>query len=224
MKVSKKDQKIITNALAYGQSMLGIPYRWYISGEIKGDDQFWAVNKKAPTADKIKKDNKSIVCTGLTNLMRRFVGTKIPGLAPLEFEKSSKGFNWYKEGLTYPGTTGIWFEYLNRNEWLDEIDLEEEYPIGTLLIKSFESIYGDQGHVAIVWQHGKTKKLKDCYILHAAAIYGISQKESIKKNIIDVGEVTIQPYFIIQQYWSKKGRATYFTHVSNPVHWLLDKD
>lgn len=221
------DDKIRT-ALEYSFSLVGAPYRWYIEGPFKEDDQFWVKNDEAPSAKQIFDDNKCIVCAGLTNLMRRKIGENIPGIHPLllddDYNDDTKTGYTRAWGLQFPGTTGTWFHYLRQKGWLHDIDINTEYPVGTLLIKDFDSIDGDQGHVAIIAGHGLSKKLCDSLIIHAFAGYGISVEDVKREGNINkrVGETGITPYQNIQEDWPKFG-TTYFTHISLPEHWLLNK-
>jgi hypothetical protein len=222
------DDDLIRTAMEYAFSLVGVPYRWYIEGPFKEDDQFWVKNDEPPSAKEIFDKDKCIVCAGLTNLMRRKIGKNIPGIHPLllndDYNDDTKTGYTRAWGLEFPGTTGTWHHYLRQKGWLQDIDLNAEYPVGTLLTKDFDSIEGDQGHVAIVAGHGLTNKLCDSLVIHAEANYGISVQDVIKEGKLDkrVGETRIVPYSNIQEYYPKFG-TTYFTHISLPDHWLLDK-
>jgi hypothetical protein len=71
--------------MIYAESLKGIPFRWYVNGELQtftGDNAFWCENSPPPSAAEIIKKDKYIVCTGLPNLLRRVCGLTIPGLGP----------------------------------------------------------------------------------------------------------------------------------------------
>lgn len=226
--IGGSDEDKIRSALEYAFSLVGSPYRWYIEGPFKEDDQFWVKNDEAPSSKKIFEEDKCIVCAGLTNLMRRKIGENIPGIHPLliedDYNDDTKNGYTRAWGLEFPGTTGTWFHYLRQKGWLQEININTEYPIGTLLIKDFDSIDGDQGHVAVIAGHGLSKKLCDSLIIHAFAGYGISVEDVKREGNFNkrVGETGITPYQNIQKHWPKFG-TTYFTHISLPEHWLLNK-
>lgn len=133
--------KSITDSLFYALSLIGIPYRWYRENEkITGEDKFWAANEPAPTAVYIRDNDLCIVCAGLVNLMRRYMGLSIPGLDGKMGE----------DGLQWPGTTSTWFFYLQQKNRLHPLSLAKKYPKGTLLLRNFSSNESDQGHLAIL--------------------------------------------------------------------------
>jgi hypothetical protein len=174
----------ITNAIGYARNLLRIPYRWHRDGDsIAPNDKFWASNDPAPSSIDILRQNKSIVCTGLTNLMRRFVGLPVPGL------DGSLG----QVGLDFPGTTGIWFMYLTQKDRLIPINPDAKYPRGTLFIRNFSDVETDQGHVAVLLTSSpQYENVLDDYIIHSYAM--ISYKESLERNIENVGEVGLTKF------------------------------
>lgn len=118
----------IDDCLFYALSLVGIPYRWYREGEhITGTDKFWASNEPAPSAVQIRDNDLSIVCAGLINLMRRYVGLPVPGV------DGSMG----EDGVKWPGTTSAWFKYLKMQGKLEPIYTVKKYPRGTLLLRPF---------------------------------------------------------------------------------------
>ncbi len=140
---AEKDTRI-EKAITYAKSLINIPYRWYDeSTDLPNpDDQFWHGNKLAPDVKAIILEDKSIVCTGLINLMRRHLWRSVP------------------KHDTCPGGTVAWVNYLSGKNALKPIDNNAVYPPGTLLIKKYENSE-DQGHVAVM--------LEDSYMIHAAA-------------------------------------------------------
>lgn len=121
-------------ALAYGQSLIGTPYKFYHSGDIVSGvnaGPFWAVDAPVPPAETVRSDCCN--CAGLVNLMRRSVGLSIPALA---------------EGWEVPGGTPAWEWYLRDKAVLEPLRSDHEYPDGTLLLRSYRSPY-DQGHLAV---------------------------------------------------------------------------
>jgi hypothetical protein len=177
-----------TDVLAYACTLLGAPYRWYREGgPIPKDDMFWAQNGPPITRQDIDAKDRSIVCTGLINLMRRYQGLSIPGL-----DGSLNDIG----GDRFPGTTSIWFAYLDRAKKLAPINAAKQYPVGTLLLRDFHDMETDQGHVAVVLEEG---------LLHAFPT--ISYKEAGDEI---VGCVGITPLTLDA-----------FTHSCLPEHWLL---
>lgn len=214
----------IDDALAYARTLVGARYRWYLSGPILENDQFYACNEPYIPAEIIldPANDLSLVCTGLINLMRRFVRQPIPGTPALPLLDDIPGYDLAHDATLYPGTTGIWFHYLRQQDWLEDPDYDMEYPVGTLLIKCFESVYGDQGHVAIIVGYsGKVPCLANALILHAYAGSGITPAQAESLRIRYVGVTGVQPLTEIDATWEHTGRDHYFTHISRPVYWLL---
>ncbi len=146
--------------------------------------------------------DKSIVCTGLANRARRWLGLSIPGI---------DGSLEHVLGKKYPGTTGTWFAYLERKGALIPLDVSANYPIGSLLLRDFYNVHSDQGHVAIVAGAGGATIL-DQTILHAFADLPYEGSETVK----NVGKTGLEP-FAVSHNWIPEG---YYTHVCMPQGWL----
>ena len=115
------DDKVIL-VFQYLQNVVGIK-RGHAPSDFKnvGDiPPFWGGNGEPPPLEDIK--SNGIVCVGLANLARRKVGLEIPG--NITGEKKTH----------FPGGTLEWFKYLNTRNWLEDIDINIQYPDGTLLI------------------------------------------------------------------------------------------
>ena len=194
----------IDEVVDYAKTMIGVPYRWFRTGEkIHGSDKFWAENAGVILRKHIDDNDKCIVCTGLINLMRRYLKLSIPGL-------DGTGPKYAKK---FPGTTGIWFGYLSRKGRLEKLDLTKKYPKGTLLLKNFESTETEQGHVAVIIDENGDSIL-DQNILHAYSNYLYKDSEGMK----NVGETNIQSFKQVHYSWKEGG---YFTHICYPKNWLL---
>lgn len=204
----------IKNTLDYAKTLTGIPYRWHTEEEnqISGTDKFWAENSAAPSANEIIENDKSIVCTGLINLMRRYNGLTIPGLNGNITGKHKKTYE------KYPGGTGAWFLYLYQKKRLEKINLKQHYPNGTLLIARFKNNEKDQGHVAVVCDNEDSEKnLIDQLIIHS--VPSISYEE--RKNKKNHGEVVIEPFHISNNKYKVKNKKTYYTYICLPENWQL---
>lgn len=196
---------MIDDALTYALSLLYIPYRWYREGErIHGDDKFWAKNGPPPSSLQIEILDRCIVCTGLINLMRRYNGLSIPGLNGTLDE----------HGLLYPGTTGIWFQYLSMKGRLEPIDIKKKYPRGTLLLRNFHDIENDQGHVAVLLTDVSHSILHE-KIIHSSADF--SYEYSLEENVEDAGRVDICRF----QFSHSFDKSGYYTHICLPQNWLM---
>ncbi len=199
------NQEQIKKVILYAKTFVGVPYRWHREGDlIQSDDKFWAGNSPVITREQIDREDKCIVCTGLINLMRRFNGLSIPGL-----DGSLNDI----EGDKFPGTTGIWFNYLDRKDRLEPLNVKTKYPAGTLVLRNFSNVVTDQGHVAVIIDELGPSVL-DQQIIHAYATEDYIGSED-KKN---VGTTGIMKFRYSHYFASEVG---YYTHVCLPENWLL---
>lgn len=197
----------IDEILEYLKTFIGIPYRWHRAGDtITADEPFYAGNGPAPSRAYMDANDKSIVCTGLANLARRFRGLSIPGLDGSLDDDDVKG-------STYPGTTGTWFAYLDRKGVLEPLNVERSYPKGTLVLRDFGNLENDQGHVGVLIDTCESSVL-DQTLLHAYA--DVSYDESI--DIKTVGQTGLMP-FRDSHLSIPEG---YYSHICRPEHWLLE--
>jgi len=188
-----KKKKIIDKALKYAKSMEGFSYAcWKPSMGFPYEDgpPFWKVNEKVPDIKEIKK--YGLCCTGLANLVRRYLKLQVPGSVDLNNKKKSK----------YTGTTGEWFYYLKKNKRLEKIDFLRCYPKGTLLLQDYNP--KDQGHVAIMLSSSKKG------LLFSKKIHAIRDQCKNKKYSTVVVEKLIE-----------YPRHTRYTHICLPENWLL---
>lgn len=218
----------LNDVLAYAYSLVGIPYRWHREEDkISGVDKFFASNdgivysREDIIGEGEENTGKCIVCTGLINLMRKYAGLTIPGL------DGSLG----EVGINFPGTTGIWFMYLERKGVIQPLDSDKTYPPGTLLLRDFHDVVYDQGHVAVVVDNAVAGNLnitdEDCpnvtniqSVLNQYIIHSYSQISYVKSkimNITDVGKVSIEKMHL-SHLWDKNG---YYTHICYPEDWIL---
>lgn len=199
------NQEKINQVIRYAKTFVGVPYRWHREGDlIQPDDKFWADSGPIITREQIDREDKCIVCTGLINLIRRFLNLSIPGL-----DGSLNDI----EGDKFPGTTGIWFNYLARAGRLEPLNIKTKYPVGTLVIRNFSDVETDQGHVAVIID-GLGPSVLDQQIIHAYATEDYIGSED-KKN---VGTTGIMKFRYSHYFASEIG---YYTHVCLPENWLL---
>jgi hypothetical protein len=206
-------RNVVDETLAYAETLVGLPFRWYDPDvhTFCGDDVFWCENSVAPMADEIQKNNKSIACTGLPNLLRRFRGLTIPGLGP---KMRGKFADIYQ---ACPGGTGAWFAHLNQNKRLEKLDMNKSYPKGTLLIARFKDIVKDQGHLAIVYDDvDETKNITNQNIIHATPTIDYKDRLNHKNH----GQVKIEPFIISNELW-KWDKIGYYKYVCLPENWLI---
>jgi hypothetical protein len=209
---NKMNQIKISDALKYAESLEGIPFRWFVPGEtlFKGDDAFWCENSPAPSAEEIKAQDKSIVCTGLPNLMRRFCGLTIPGLG-----KEMRG-KFKEDFKACPGGTGTWYSYLRQNKRIEKLDMSRRYPKGTLLIARFKGFNKDQGHLAVIFDDvDESKTINDQVIVHATCSVAYTEINNHK----DHGSVKIEPFRVSNELY-RFDKISYYKFVCLPENWL----
>jgi len=203
----------INDAMNYAESLEGLPFRWYNSEKdsFAGNDKFWCENSSPPSAEDIRNGDKSICCTGLPNLMRRFCGLNVPGLNGTIFGKHKQFY------LNYPGGTGAWFLYLYQNKRLQKFNIKSRYPRGTLLIARYKDDVKDQGHLAVVYDDVDEKKtMKDQRIIHSTPT--IEYKNLAEHK--DHGSVKIESFNISNELF-KWDKISYYKWVCLPENWLL---
>lgn len=166
--VNHKNNIIIANVVKYLETFQGAPYKFYTlrQGPTKDGPPFWIENKKPPCIEYVY--TKGLVCVGLANLARRFVGLEVPGHIS----------NMQKE--SFIGGTEAWFRYLTLTNRLEKIHISAIYPKGTLLLQDYN--VKDQGHVAIVIYSSK-KGLLYSTIIHA--IYGYWDRKKYNSTVIE---------------------------------------
>lgn len=204
----------VDECLNYANTLVGLPFRWFVPGQVifTGDDAFWCGNSPAPTATEIKQNDKSIVCAGFPNLLRRFCGLTIPGLNGNIVGKHKK---YYME---LPGGTGAWFLYLYQRKRLQKIDLKRSYPKGTLLIARFKSDELDQGHLAVVYSDAETEGtlIRDQLVIHSSPDIDYANSGEHKNH----GAVKIEPFHVGNNLW-RENKPSYYSFVCLPEDWLL---
>ncbi len=184
----------IESALLYARRLVGRPYKWYRAGDpITGDEPFYAADLPAPAPADLHLAGKSIVCTGVANLMRRHVGLPIPPADSVA-------------GIPFPGTTDAWFHYLDKDGLLEGFCIKRalagEYQAGSLLLRNFADVETDQGHVAIL--------IDPEHILHAYA-YGDRPCPGTA-GICDITRLADSHYYA--------GSSGYYTHICAAEKWL----
>jgi len=197
----------------YAETLVGLPYRWFDADvdKFEGGDKFWCENSPPPEAEEIRVSDKSIVCTGLINLLRRHLNLSIPGI---NGNIRGKYKTIYEQ---FPGGTGAWFAYLHQNKRLEKINLNLRYPKGTLLLAKFVSNELDQGHVAIICDDvDEYKNITHQQIIHSAPHIDYTHRASHKNH----GSIRIEPFSTSNDAW-KQEKKSYYTHVCLPDNWLI---
>jgi hypothetical protein len=201
---------MIEQVIIYAKTLIGIPYRWHGSEPFPLDDKFWVENSSPPTADEIREADKSIVCTGLINLMRRYQSLPIPGI---DGNIKGKYRELYKQ---FPGGTGAWYLYLHQQKKIEKLDINARYPVGTLVLARYVSDEVDQGHVAVIIDdEGKT--IREQNIIHSWP-----DIEYNNRNLeLNHGSVRIEPFHVSNDKWKAPNSKVYYKYVCLPEKWLL---
>lgn len=174
--LNEKQNKSISKVIKYLKNFKGCPYKLYCSskGPIKDGPPFWITCNKPPKIEYVYK--KGLVCVGLSNLARRYMGLEIPG--NISGIKKSE----------FIGGTYAWFNYLKKKKRLEKINFKKVYPKGTLLLQNYNP--KDQGHVAITINSSKNGLLES-NIIHA--INGKWEGKVYNSTVIE--KVKDYPYF-----------------------------
>lgn len=127
-------EKKVRRILRFAKTLVGKRYKWWTPKvDMTADSApFWATN------DSLPKKVDALACTGLLNLIMRYLGKPVPGTE--------------RRGYKSPGGTGIWFYTLKKKGVLQKFDPSTSYPEGTLLLRDYHND-NDQGHVAVVLSH-----------------------------------------------------------------------
>ena len=188
-----------------------------------------ASNTPAPDAASFMRFNLPMANAGLINLIRRKLGLAIPGLAGEVGDM----------GKRFPGTTGIWFWYLQERGRLQPIDIGKSYPRGTLLLRDFADAENDQGHLAILLTDDSGDAIIHEDIIHAYAEIDYSTWSSTSSLLPNreqaMGQVGISTFY--ESHFQSlpdaapidssvsardEGAVTgYYTHACLPDGWLV---
>lgn len=133
--------------ILYSSKLIGIKYTLW-----EGDHQSTYDNSHPfyidyiPDLDYIKK--YGINCAGLVNILRLKTCGNVPG-----------------EGKWRGGTLS-WYNHLKSINALVNFNINEDYPVGTLLLRNYRDIY-EQGHLAVIYKKHKNVPGSNYSIIHA---------------------------------------------------------
>ena len=174
-------------ALEFGIKLIGTPYDYWRGGENQKDAPMFAQNGEVPDQLEIT----SINCAGLCNLMLRSIGKALP----------------YSNKTQTMGGTEAYFEYYENKSY--EFSIENNYPMGTLLMRNYRDI-NDQGHVAVLIE----TKGKDSLVLqsHVEGEYlrstspGVNAMYSLEESH--------------NSFTDENGKGCYYERIVLPEDWL----
>ena len=135
------------NALDIAEKLIGIKYTLWLGDHQNTDDnpEPFYINE-IPNIEYIKQHG--INCAGLINIMRLKCSGNIPG-----------------EG-SWRGGTESWYNYLKSKNALIEFDYKSNYPIGTLLLRTYRNP-NEQGHLAVIYDKDKNDIYLNDTIIHS---------------------------------------------------------
>jgi hypothetical protein len=169
----------VDHAIAYALKLVGKPYGWWYSGSLPAGAPMWTANGPPPGPSQVSSAN----CAGLTNLMLRSVGRKVP----------HDPSGWVGAG----GTAAYWAFYKSVSE---PFNVNKTYPKGTLLGRRYRNNV-DQGHVAVVLGNGRVlQSFANCYGCSAPGIntsYTVAQSHS----------GGYYEYAVLPQHWLGSGNV-----------------
>jgi cell wall-associated NlpC family hydrolase len=148
----RKESEAVTRAIAYGESVIGAPYVWWKGGPLPKKAPMWTKNGPPPDADVVRKEGTN--CAGLTNLMLRAAGKRVP----------------HAKGHGQGGTAAYaaYYEKVAR-----EFDVHRKYPAGTLIGRKYRDV-NSQGHVAVVLANG--------HVLQSIPDEGVNKTYTVKQS------------------------------------------
>ena len=155
--------------IKYGESLIGKPYGKWIGQDFTdvNKEPMWSIDLSPP------KEIKSASCTGLINLMLRYVGINLP-----YSERGGKG------------GTQAYYDYYKKVA--EEFDKNKIYPEGTLIGRKYYNI-DDQGHVAIV--------LSNQHILQSFYPDGVNSTYTIKESNEMANGQNYYEYIVLSEKW-----------------------
>ena len=174
-------------ALEFGIKLIGTPYDYWRGGENQKDAPMFAQDGEVPH----QLDITSVNCAGLCNLMLRSIGKELP----------------YSNETQTIGGTEAYFEYYKDKSY--EFSIDNNYPMGTLLMRNYRDI-NDQGHVAVIIEN----KGKDSLVLQSHV-----EGEYLRSTSPGVNAM----YSLEESHKSFKdenGKGCYYERVVLPEDWL----
>jgi hypothetical protein len=141
-----------------GQLVGKTPYVWWHTDEPTAESDAPFYCHRIPSIEYIQAAGCN--CAGLVNLLQLSRGLPIPGM---------------KTKYYYAGGTFAWHQYLNSIGALECVDMQKEYPAGSLLLRRYRNT-DDQGHLAVLYTSGKLSEQK---LLHCYSKVGITIDDAV---------------------------------------------
>jgi len=163
----------VAAALAYGRSVVGAPYGWWYSGPLPAGAPMWTARGPAPPAATVRAASAN--CAGLTNLMLRAIGKRLPS-SPVA-------------GTGGTGAYGAFYASVAR-----PFDPARRYPAGTLIGRRYRDNV-DQGHVAVVLDDGRV--LQSFADVYGGTVPGVNARFTVEAS----NGAGFYEYAVLPQDW-----------------------
>ncbi len=148
----RKEKDAVAKAIAYGESVIGAPYVWWKGGPLPKKAPMWTADGPPPDAAVVRKEGTN--CAGLTNLMLRAIGKRVPHVKELG-----------------QGGTLVYAKYYEKVA--QKFDVDRKYPAGTLIGRHYRDV-NSQGHVAVVLANG--------HVLQSIPNEGVNKTYTVKQS------------------------------------------
>jgi hypothetical protein len=138
-----------------------MPYGFWHDGGVPSGSPAWALNRRPPTRGLLSRHK--VFCAGVTNLMLRRVGKRVPTRGNAFFDGGTVAYWSYFHGLHQPFS-------------LNEVRQ------GDLLLRRFRNNSVDQGHVAVSLGDGPEAHLLQSFSAHGGGLPGLNTRVSVRRS------------------------------------------
>jgi hypothetical protein len=138
-----------------------MPYGFWQSGNVPSGSPAWAINRRPPARSLLALHR--VFCAGVTNLMLRFVGKRVP----------THG-NAFFDG----GTVAYWSYFNGFHQQFSLNDVRR----GDLLLRRFRNASADQGHVAVSLGDGPDAPLLQSFASNGEGFPGLNNRVTVRSS------------------------------------------
>jgi len=156
------DRSRLQVALNWIDPLVGkMPYGFWHDGGVPSGSPAWAINRRPPSRGLLSRHK--VFCAGVTNLMLRRVGKRVPTRGNAFFDGGTVAYWSYFHGLHQPFS-------------LNEVRR------GDLLLRRFRNNSVDQGHVAVSLGDGPDASLLQSFHSHGRGLPGLNRRVSVRRS------------------------------------------
>jgi hypothetical protein len=150
------------HALDWINPLVGkMPYGFWHAGEVPSGSPAWALNRRPPTQGLLARHK--VFCAGVTNLMLRRVGKRVPTRGNAFFDGGTVAYWSYFDGFHRPFSL-------------------KEVRRGDLLLRRFRNNSVDQGHVAVSLGNGPDAPLLQLFHSNGRGLPGLNKGVSVRSS------------------------------------------